>query len=170
MAQSGQSTRTRGERIKVGTGHEEILVHDVEALDAEYNPAPSVWRRAHYKYCMQVLFSRGAAAAVFYGVMSTSLTFMNKALLSEFHFDFPIEIMLAQCWTSILCLLLLKLCSIYTKPLLPEDLGSAWILIPLAFIFSLYVLRTLQKFVRTVYLSSSQTHVLETVGMSLSLW
>mmetsp|Transcript_13713 Transcript_13713/g.49893 ORF Transcript_13713/g.49893 Transcript_13713/m.49893 type:complete len:341 (-) Transcript_13713:56-1078(-) len=97
----------------------------------------------HSKYFLRVLLSKNAAAAVFYGVMSISLTFLNKALLSEFKFDFPLEIVLGQCWTSVSCVILLKLCSIYNQPLLPEILSTGFTLVPLALVFSWYVVVSL---------------------------
>lgn len=51
---------------------------------------------------------KGLAAALAYGLISTSITFFNKAVLSVFKFPYPITLTLAQVIFAIICSYIMK--------------------------------------------------------------
>lgn len=53
-------------------------------------------------------FIRGTAAAIFYGVCSVSMAFLNKILMDSYDFDFPISILVFQMGTTIIILYALR--------------------------------------------------------------
>jgi len=51
---------------------------------------------------------KGLASAVSYGIISTSITFFNKAVLSVFKFPYPVTLTLAQVVFAIVCSYIMK--------------------------------------------------------------
>lgn len=59
---------------------------------------------------------KGTAAAVFYGICSVSMAFINKALMTSFNFDFPVFIMVFQMIFTIFILEILSLLQVIDMP------------------------------------------------------
>lgn len=71
---------------------------------------------------------KGLAIAVVYGLSSASMAFANKALLTTYHYDFPIFIVVAQMVASIIALESLRLTGRIDLPAFSLDRGWSFFL------------------------------------------